>query len=138
MSEIIQEQLEQGVEIDGETEEYAFDLNLFFGTKKDGNFLYEDSVDNFLNALTTQKKFPFSTPELRAELKHTFWLLDRVDSAKALAKKLQNHPIFSEYEIIVAAGDGKLSVEDETKKAFDKVREAISKNDKTITISVGN
>jgi len=137
MSEIIQEQLKQGVEIDGETEEYAFDLNLFFGTKKDGNFLYEDSVDNFLNALTTQKKFPFSTPELRAELKHTFWLLDRVDSAKALAKKLQNHPIFGEYEIIVAAGDGKLSIEDETKKAFDKVREAISKNDKTITISVG-
>ena len=29
--------------------------------------------------MTTQNKFPFSTPELRAELKHTFWLLNRVE-----------------------------------------------------------
>ena len=43
-------------------------------------------MDRFLDAMTTQNKFPFSTPELRAELKHTFWLLNRVDSARALAK----------------------------------------------------
>ena len=137
MSEIIREELQKGVEIEGETEEYAFDLNLFFSVKPDGGFVYAESVDRFLEALTTQDKFPFSTPELRAELKHTFWLLNRVDSAKALAKKLKEHPIFSEYEIVLAAGDGRLSEEEESKKAYDKVRDAIDHHEKTITLSVG-
>lgn len=137
MSEIIREELKQGVEIEGETEEYAFDLNLFFSVKANGDFVYEESVDNFLEALTSQEKFPFSTPKLRAELKHTFWLLNRVDSAKALAKKLKEHPIFGDYEVVLAAGDGKLSEEEESKKAYDKVRDAIDCNEKTITLSVG-
>lgn len=136
MSEIVQDELEQGVEINGETEEYAFDLNVFFETKN-GSFVHESSVDKFLDAMTTQTKFPFSTPELRAELKHTFWLLNRVDSAKALAKKLMEHPVFKDYEIILAAGDGKLNEEEETKKSFDRVVEAIAKHEKTITLSVG-
>ena len=105
--------------------------------KPDGGFVYEESVDRFLEALTTQDKFPFSTTELRAELKHTFWLLNRVDSAKALAKKLKEHPIFSEYEIVLAAGDGRLSEEEESKKAYDKVHDAIDHHEKTITLSVG-
>ncbi len=137
MSEIIRDEIKEGIEIDGETEEYAFDLNLFFETKSDGTFKYDESVDKFLDALTKLEKYPFSTDELRRELKHTLWLLDRVESAKALAKKLKSHPVFKEYEIILAAGDGKLSEEDEAKKSYDKVREAIGKFDKTITISVG-
>ena len=60
-----------------------------------------------------------------------------MDSAKALAKKLKAHPVFKDYEIILAAGDGRLSEEDEAKKAYDKVRDAIDKYDKTITLSVG-
>ncbi len=40
MSEIVKEELEQGIEIQGETEEYAFDLNLFFATKN-GKIVYE-------------------------------------------------------------------------------------------------
>lgn len=136
MSEIIEEELKQGVEINGETEEYAFDLNEFFSTSN-GRFKYDSSVDKFLDAMTLQKKFPFSTPELREELKHTFWLLDRVESAKALASKLENHPVFKDYKVILAAGDGKLNEEDETKKSYDKVIEAIEKHDKTITLSVG-
>lgn len=55
--------------------------------------MHDSAVDKFLDALTTQTKFPFSTPELRDELKHTLWLLNRVDSAKALARKLNNHPV---------------------------------------------
>ena len=136
MSEIVRDELEQGVEINGETEEYAFDLNVFFETKN-GVFEHESSVDKFLDTMTTQTKFPFSTPELRAELKHTFWLLNRVDSAKALAKKLKEHPVFKEYEIILAAGDGKLDEQEENKKSFDRVVDAIGKHEKTITLSVG-
>ena len=136
MSEIIKDELEQGIEIQGETEEYAFDLNLFFETKN-GKFIHENSVDKFLDAMTTQVRFPFSTDELREELKHTFWLLNRVDSAKALAGKLEQHPIFKEYKIILAAGDGKLGEEEESKKSFDKVVEAVKRYEKTITLSVG-
>ncbi len=136
MSEIIKEELQQGVEINGETEEYAFDLNEFFSTNN-GKFKYDASVDKFLDAMTLQEKYPFSTPELREELKHTFWLLDRVDSAKALAEKLKNHPVFKDYYIILAAGDGKMDDADETKKSYDKVVEAIGQYDKTITLSVG-
>ena len=143
MSEIIKDEISQGINLDGETEEYAFDLNEFFKTK-DGKFIYEDDVNRFLDALTIQKRFPFSTPELRDELKHTFWLLDRVDSAKALARKLKEHPIFKDYEVVLAAGDGKAGDEDEDKygesanmKSYDKVRKAIDTYDKTITLSVG-
>lgn len=136
MSEIIKDELKQGIEIQGETEEYAFDLNEFFGVQN-GRFTYDSSVDKFLDALTLQTKFPFSTPELREELKHTFWLLDRVDSAKALYKKLSEHPVFKEYEIVLAAGDGKVDDNDETMKSYDKVVKAISEHEKTITLSVG-
>ncbi len=137
MSEIIRDQISQGIEIrDGETVEYAFDLNEFFRVEN-GRFVYNASVDRFLDALTTQKKFPFSTPELREELKHTFWLLDRVESARALARKLREHPVFGDYEIVLAAGDGKVDDDDENEKAFDKVVKAIAENEKTITLSVG-
>ncbi|MGN0384625.1 MAG: DEAD/DEAH box helicase family protein [Lachnospiraceae bacterium] len=136
MSEIIKDELQQGIEIEGETEEYAFDLNEFFAVAN-GKFIHESSVDKFLDALTRQTKYPFSTDELREELRHTFWLLDRVDSAKALAKKLREHPVFKEYEIVLAAGDGKLDDNEETMKSYDKVVAAIAYHDKTITLSVG-
>ena len=58
MSEIVRDELSRGIEINGETEEYAFDLNEFFSTQN-GKFVYETSVDKFLDALTLQEKFPF-------------------------------------------------------------------------------
>jgi len=137
MSDIVAGEVRRGCDIDGETVEYAFDLNEFFATNANGYFMHNEDVDRFLDALTTQRKFPFSTPELRDELRHTFWMLNRVDSAKALAKKLKKHPVFKDYEIILAAGDGKLDDEDESVRAFDKVRKAIATNDRTITLSVG-
>ena len=65
--------------------------------------------------------------------------MERVDSAKALAKMLKEHPVFEKYEIVLAAGDGRLEEDDATKskRSFDKVREAIKNHDKTITLSVG-
>ncbi|MGF0095993.1 DEAD/DEAH box helicase family protein [Peptoniphilus sp. SGI.035] len=137
MSEIVRDNIKEGIEIDGEWENYAFDLNEFFKTRENGKFYYESDVDKFLDALTSMEKFPFSTPELRKELKHTFWLMDRVDSAKAMGKKLKENPVFRDYEIVIAAGDGKLDDEEETEKSYDKVVKAIRGNDKTITISVG-
>lgn len=137
MSDIVAGEIKRGMDIDGETVEYAFDLNEFFATNENGYFLHNDDVNRFLDALTTQKKFPFSTPELRDELRHTLWMLNRVDSAKALAKKLKQHPIFRDYEIVLAAGDGKLDDDEVSVQAFDKVRKAIAEHDYTITLSVG-
>ena len=130
---------------DGDQVDPAFDLNEFFRTKENGKFVYDKAVDRFLDALTKQEKYPFSTPELRQELAHTFWLLNRVDSAKALAKKLKAHDVFNEYEIVLAAGDGKLDddqfnedqLEQANEKSFDKVKRAVATHYKTITLSVG-
>lgn len=136
MSEIVRDELSQKMELNGETVEYAFDLNEFFKVEN-GKFVHSSSVDKFLDALTTQKRFPFSTQELRDEIKHSFWLLDRVESARLLAKKLHEHPVFKDYEIVLAAGDGRVDDDDENEKSFDKVKKAIAENDKTITLSVG-
>ena len=138
MSDIIRDKVKKGIELaDDDIEEFAFELNEFFKTNESGKFVHDADVDKFLDALTRQEKFPFSTPELRDELKHTFWILNRVASAKALAKKLKLHPVFKDYEIILAAGDGKLDDDDENEKSFDKVTKAIAEYDKTITLSVG-
>ena len=139
MSEVVKDRLKKGIEIDGEEEAYAFDLNEFFATDGKGRFLHDGEVDKFLDALTVQKRFPFSTEELRTELRHTFWLLERVDSAKALARKLNEHPVFKDYDIVLAAGDGRLDEDDPEAigQSYDKVRKAIAKGGKTITLSVG-
>lgn len=138
MSDIVREKVQRGIEInDNETVDFAFDLNEFFRTSEAGTFLHDKEVTKFLDALVTQSKFPFSSSGLRNELKHTFWLLSRVSSAKALAKKLKTHSIFKDYFIILAAGDGKLDEETESEQAFNRVKSAIAQHEKTITLSVG-
>lgn len=72
-------------------------------------------------------------------------------SAKAMERLLHNHPVFGEYKIILAAGDGRHNIDvtnddtseeemqniRENEKAYDRVKDAIRKYDKTITLSVG-
>ncbi|MDR0950845.1 MAG: Eco57I restriction-modification methylase domain-containing protein [Candidatus Ancillula sp.] len=138
MSQMITDEVNQGAEINGENIDYAFDLNEFFETTDSGKFVHELDVKKWLDTLTQNEKYPFSTKELRTELKHTFWLLNRVASAKALEKLLKNHPVFENYEIILAAGDGKTD-DDQiiNEKSLDRVRKAIKEHDRTITLSVG-
>lgn len=139
MSDIVRDEVRKGISINDEedTVEYAFDLNEFFKTEG-GRFVYEQDVRKFLRALTTQEKFPFSTDELRTELAHTLWLLNRVESAKALAHLLQEDGSgFGDYEVVLAAGDGRLREDAETANSYNKVKDAIARHDKTITLSVG-
>ena len=55
---------------------------------------------------------------------------------------LKEHPVFKEYHVVLAAGDG-ISLDAEAKdmkkneQSLQKVREAIKKHAKTITLSVG-
>ena len=145
MSDIVIEKVREGVEIDGDQEAFAFDLNEFFRVER-GRFVHEEAVDKWLDALSRQPRYPFSTPALRQELRHTFWLLNRVDSVKELARKLRDtrrHPEFERYEIVVAAGDGKTDDDEviEDDNSLSRVKQAIAKADAegygTITLSVG-
>lgn len=149
MSDMISDRLEEGMEVDDENIDFAFELNEMFATDANGRFIHENDISTFLNQLTSNEKYPFSTPELRDQLKHTFWLVgNRVASAKAMEKMLRHHPVFSKYKIVLAAGDGRVqsdgnSSEDEMKdtianeKALSRVKKAIEENDRTITLSVG-
>lgn len=138
MSQIITDEVNKGAEIDGKNIDFAFDLNEFFVTDDNGKFIHENEVLKWLDTLSQNEKYPFSTEELRTELKHTFWLLNRVASAKALKKLLDNHDVFKHYEVVLAAGDGKTEDDpDVNQKALDRVRAAIKAKDKTITLSVG-
>jgi type II restriction enzyme len=155
LSRMVADRLAEGVALDEEAGnvDYTFDLAEFFGTKENGYFVYEADVARFLDALTTQEKYPFSTSELRDEIRHSFWLLNRVASAKALERMLKKHPVFSQYTVILAAGDGRPHADENdgldedaddsvsVGKSLDKVRAAIAKAEvdggKTITLSVG-
>lgn len=143
LSAMIEEKLLEGQTIGETTYDFAFDLNEFFSVEEGKTiFKHEKDVKKWLERLTKNEKYPFSTPALRKELKHTFWLLDRVASAKALAKLLSDDAAFMHHKIIIAAGDGRdLAEESEdfvsNEKSYDKVRKAIAENEYTITISVG-
>lgn len=139
MSQMITDQVNSGAKVDGENIDFAFDLNEFFDTKDNGKFVHESDVIKWLDTLTRNEKYPFSTKELRNELKHTFWILNRVASAKALQKLLEDHPVFENYKIVLAAGNGRANDDDQVvnQKSLDRVRQAIKENEKTITLSVG-
>jgi hypothetical protein len=142
ISQMITDEVNEGIKIENETRDYAFDLNEFFRAKNK-KFVHEDDVKEFLKNLSTNNKYPFSTPELREELKHTFWYVgNRVESVKALERLLKENPIFKDYKIVVAAGDGRSFEEEEydfkgNESSFQKVKTAIAENDKTITLSCG-
>lgn len=142
MSDIVTEKVRSGVEVNGDTEAYAFDLNEFFKVEN-GKFKYDEAVDKWIDALSRNTRYPFSTITLRKELRHSFWLLNRVDSAKKLAEKLRDtkrHPEFADIEIVVAAGNGKTDDDEiiEDDSSLIRVRKAIAEHPQgTITLSVG-
>lgn len=151
MSQIIEERVKKGVDIDGRNVDYAFDLNEFFLTNKKGDFVHESDVCRFLDNMT-ENSYPFAETEYRNMLNHTFWLLPGVAACKAMEKLLKEHSFFSKFKVVLAAGDGKsIAIEENNqsniteyaldepsnKKSFDKVREAIKENEFTITLSCG-
>lgn len=146
VSRMLTDRIAEGVALaeDEANIDYAFDLSEFFATKDNGFFEHEKEIIKFLDCLATNEKYPFSTPELRNEIRHSVWLLNRVASAKALERLLKRHDAFTEYTVILAAGDGKGHEDTDVLaagKSLDKVRKAIADAEKThgktITISVG-
>lgn len=140
MSKMIADRVRDGADFGSEMVDFAFDLNEFFATNESGTFIHEREVKEWLNTLTSNEKYPFSTRELRREIKHSFWLLDRVASAKALKDLLEDHPTFDRYKIVLAAGSASQREAEDTEangKSLDMVRKAIAEHDYTITLSVG-
>lgn len=138
LSPMVEVEVRRGFDAD---HKYAFDMMEFFDTKENGAFIHEAEVRNFLRTLTTNEKYPFGTPALREQLRHTLWVLNRVASVKALKRLMKEEGSgFEDYEIVIAAGDGKGEDEEDDnflKKTLDRVRTAIRGDKPTITLSVG-
>lgn len=113
---------------------------------KVGKFVHEQDVVKFLNLLSKEDEsnnYPFSTKEYQDYFKHTLWMLPGVKEAHALSLLLNNHEVFGHgnFKIVNVAGDGDEIEENneealrKTKRALDKVKDAIAKNERTITLS---
>ena len=82
----------------------------------------------------TVSQYPYDPDSpLRGRIDHTLWYLNRVDSAYAMKAMLEEHPIFRHYHVILAAGKELKSGVD----AVQPVLDAIDRNERTITITVG-
>ncbi|MCI7545458.1 MAG: Eco57I restriction-modification methylase domain-containing protein [Treponema porcinum] len=122
-------------------EDKAFNFTEFFRTNEAGLFVHESDVKSFLNLLTdknSESLYPFSTEEYRKLFRHSLWMIPGVKEALALQKLLENHPVFSGFEIVNVAGNG--DPDDPTGEALQAVRTAIDNADEdgyTITLSCG-
>ena len=122
-------------------EEKAFNFREFFRTREDGGFVHERDIDHFLSLLTTDNEeslYPYSNDTFRQIFRHTLWILPGVKAAKALSRKLTEHPVFGLFNVVNVAGDG--DDEEESRDALELVNKAIGKDpDKsyTITLSCG-
>ena len=101
----------------------GFSLNEFFkATKTDsGGFEFErpDEVAEFLEMLrgklSDQMKlqvlaqdkppFPFEAVRFKSAVRHSVWYMNNVASCFAMAALLEHHPFYSQFEIVVAAGN---------------------------------
>lgn len=119
----------------------AFNFREFFRVDKDGCFIHETNVKQFLDLLTKEdadSNYPYSTEEYRQNFRHSLWMIPGVKEAKALSKLFQEHPVFSQFAIANVAGDG--DEEEEEKEALKKVEKAIGPNPEdsySITLSCG-
>ena len=119
----------------------AFNFREFFRVDEGGDFIHESNVKQFLDLLTkedAESNYPYSKPEYRENFRHSLWMIPGVKEAKALSKLLQEHPVFSQFNIANVAGDG--DEEEEEKEALKKVENAIGKHPEetySITLSCG-
>jgi len=100
----------------------GFSLNeTFKATKGPGGYSFEhpDEVAEFLEMLrgklSEQMKlqvqvqdkppFPYEAHRFKSAIKHSVWYLPSVASCFAMADMLSDHPYFTQFEIVVAAGN---------------------------------
>jgi hypothetical protein len=122
-------------------------LNKFFGAIDENALKNDVAVEKFLDNLAVPEKrsmaSPFNDENVAKHLKHMFWYVPSVNSAKALGKKLREHWFFGKYRIVVAAGNN----DSERGDTLELVQGCIAKVDEqiadckgkvgTITLSCG-
>ena len=120
----------------------SFNFKKILRVNKEGKFVHEDKVKQFLDNITTPDEttnYPFSTPEFRARLRHTLWIMPGVKEATALEELLKHHSVFMEYQIVnVVKGDSSEEIEasaDDVKKVNDAITAEPART-KTITLTV--
>lgn len=125
------------------TEGKSFNFKEFFRVNEDGQFVYEDKVNGFLNNITrpdVKTNYPFSTLEFRNELRHTLWLMPGIKEAAAMKELLEHHPVFGmEYKVINVVDNGDTRDGTASETDLERVRGAISEypeQTKTITLTV--
>ena len=122
-------------------EEKAFNFREFFRTQENGGFVHERDIDHFLSLLTTDDDdslYPYSNDKFRQIFRHTLWILPGIKAAKALSRKLAEHPVFGLFNVVNVAGDG--DDEEESRDALELVNKAIGNDPDesyTITLSCG-
>ena len=122
-------------------EEKAFNFREFFRTQEDGGFVHKRDIDHFLSLLTTDDEdslYPYSNDKFRQIFRHTLWILPGIKAAKALSRKLAEHPVFGLFNVVNVAGDG--DDEEESRDALELVNKAIGNDPDesyTITLSCG-
>ncbi len=92
----------------------AFNFREFFRTDSEGALVHESNVRQLLDLLTkddAESNYPYSRQEYRENFRHSLWMLPGVKEAKALSRLLQEHPVFSQFQIANVAGDGDEEVE---------------------------
>ena len=106
-----------------------------------GRFVHEKEVKEFLDMMCTEDEnsnYPFSREVYQENFNHTLWIVPGVKEAKALKALLQEHEVFSNFEIINVAGES--DDDEKADNALDKVLKAIGEKPAetaTITISCG-
>lgn len=107
----------------------------------EGKFVHEEYVRSFLDMIVKydpESNYPFSTPEFRANFRHSLWMVPGVREAKALSDLLRTHPIFTKFEVANVAGPGDDDVPYDDAMAL--VRNAMGNNPEesySITLSCG-
>lgn len=149
------------------TDEDYFNFSEFFRTYKGnekedgmplpegvsvGSFVHEKDVIAFLDLLCQKEpvsQYPYSNDDFCNALSHTLWMLPGVSQAARLQHLIENHKLHKDYhfEVINVAGEGK-AIEDDgdddpkklekhEKDALEKVKKALEKHNRTITLSCG-
>lgn len=110
--------------------EEQFTITKLLSTNDDGTFVFAGDAYDFLSDVLgkSNNKSKYSPFRIQENLNHTVWLVgNTVDTAKAVGRAINQ--IAPEYKVIVASGD-------ETKD-IDDVHNAITSNEKTITLTIG-
>ncbi|MBR4374688.1 MAG: Eco57I restriction-modification methylase domain-containing protein [Treponema sp.] len=121
--------------------EIAFNFREFFRVDENGEFVHKVNVRQFLDLLTkedSESNYPYSTKEYRENFRHSLWVIPGVKEARALSKMLQEHSVFSQFNIANVAGDGDEEVG--SNDALSLVQKAIGEHPEesySITLSCG-